>query len=392
MSQIQLIDVLVIGGGVVGLSAAVTMALRGFSVTVLDAGDFDLASTKKNTRVYAINAASQALLTRCGVWTLLATDALSPYQNMHIWDAANQASIQFEARDLARSELGFILEETALRTALLTRAEALGVTCVSSARVSACTETTDGMEVTTEDNRTWHSTLCMIADGANSSMREALNIPVKTWSYHHDALVATVSTERPHQKTAYQVFSEDGPLAFLPLKDAHQCSIVWSHPPARIKALMACDGPAFEAALTQAFSAKLGHVQLLSPRVSFPLHMRHVAQYSGRAWMLLGDAAHTIHPLAGLGLNVGLADLNTWLTLLDKQQKNIWSARMLGAYQRERKYAVWLVIALMQGIKSTFGLSIKPAFVMRGLGMRALNQVSPLKQMLMTYATGVDNE
>ena len=392
MSRRMKVDILVVGGGVAGLASALAMRLRGFSVAVLDAGELTVSTMKKNARVYAINTASQALFKRLGVWQLLPEHALSPYQGMQISDASNQASIAFEARDLACAELGFIIEESALRAALLMRAEALGVVLAAHARVSSCIEQACGMRVITEGERLWDAKLCMVADGARSKMRALLNIPVTSWSYHHDALVVTVRTEKPHQHIAYQVFLADGPLAFLPLKDPNQCSIVWSHPPERIKALMALDDHAFEVELEKAFSATLGRVQVLGSRISFPLRMRHVEQYSGESWMLLGDAAHTIHPLAGLGLNVGLADLNAWLNLLDQQKNKLWSARVLAAYQRERKHAVWCVILLMQGIKALFGFSFTPVNLMRGFGIRTLNQIRPLKRMLMTYAAGVDKE
>ena len=381
-------DVLVIGGGVVGLAAAVGMASRGFKTAVMDAGLLKISSTDKNSRVYAINGASQALLTRLGVWELLDAEIISPYRGMHVWDATNQAEITFDARDAAKAQLGVILEEVPLRAALLKRAEALGVQLIPNTRVTACVEETAGMCVTGEDNTSWYAKLLMIADGANSSTRELLGVSITTWPYDHEALVATVQTEKPHQAIAYQVFTPDGPLAFLPLSDAHQCSIVWSQPPEKTKSLMALDQDKFEAALTQGFEHKLGAVKLQSTRFSFPLHMRHVQQYSGAKWLLMGDAAHTIHPLAGLGLNVGLADLTSWLALLDKQRDGAWSARLLAAYQRERKHDVWSVIALMQGIKAMFSASLAPVGVLRGLGMRALNRFSPLKRMLVEYASG----
>ncbi len=381
-------DILVVGGGIVGLASAIAMASRGFLVTVLDAGVLEASAIVKNTRVYAINMTSQRLFEQLGVWHLLPEIAFSPYQGMHIWDASNQAEMNFSARDVARAELGFILEEHMLKAALLKRASAMDITLVSGASVSDATETQKGFFVRSEDGRTWEAALCMIADGARSTVRHLLKVPVTSWSYHHDALVATVHTEKPHQKIAYQVFSADGSLAFLPLNDPHQCSIVWSHPPEHITALMTIENDAFEAQLTKAFAEKLGQVKLLSERITFPLKMRHVEQYAGASWMLLGDAAHTIHPLAGLGLNVGLADLRAWLCLLDAQKAKTVSVRILGAYQRERKYAVWSVIALMQGIKSFFGISAAPISTFRGFGMRVLNQMRPLKRVLMAYAAG----
>jgi 2-polyprenylphenol 6-hydroxylase len=385
-------DVMVVGGGVIGLASAIAMRLRDCSVTLLDAGDLDVSAVSHNTRVYAINHASQKLLTQLGVWETIAIDVRTPYQGMYIWDAKNKAKITFEARDIAAAEMGFMLEESVLRTALLKRADSLGVALIGDARVVGCTEKKVGMQLITDDERARHAKLCMIADGARSKTRDLLKVPMNTWSYHHDALVATVRTEKPHQAIAYQVFCSDGPLAFLPLKDPHQCSIVWSHPPEQIKALMTLEDSAFNAALTQAFSNKLGRVEVMTPRVSFPLHMRHVTEYRGASWVLLGDAAHTIHPLAGLGLNVGLADLQAWLNLLAQQKNKIGSVRMLDAYQRERKSEVWGVIMLMQAIKAMFGTAAAPIEFARGIGMRMLNQVGPLKRMLMTYAAGVDKE
>jgi 2-polyprenylphenol 6-hydroxylase len=386
----ECVDVLVVGGGVVGLTAAIGMASRGFSTVVLDAGMLDMSNIALNTRVYAINAASQALLTKLGVWAFLPEERCAPYRSMYIWDALNQAEIKFHAREQAQSELGFILEDSVLKQALLKRANELGVSLISQARVSTCAETTRGMQVTTDDGRRWDADLLMVSDGANSRVRAMLDVALISKSYQHDALVVTVETEKPHHETAYQIFHADGPLAFLPLKDPRQCSIVWSHPPERINALMALEDGAFELELAKAFSNKLGVVRVLSMRTAFPLQMRHVQQYRGRAWMLLGDAAHTIHPLAGLGLNVGLADVNTWLRLLD--ERGVWSWRTLCAYQRERKHGVWLVIALMQGIKTLFGITHAPVKLVRGAGMRVLNRLTPLKRQVMAYASGVDNE
>jgi len=382
------VDVLVVGGGVVGLAAAAGMALRGFKTAVIDAGPLKLSSAEKNTRVYALNGASQALLTQLGVWELLDPNIISPYRGMHVWDATNHAEITFDARDAAKAQLGVILEETLLRAALLKRAEALGVCLIPNTRVTACVEDAAGMCVTGDAGDALQAKLLMVADGANSNTRELLGVSISTWPYDHEALVATVQTTKPHQATAYQVFTPDGPLAFLPVSNPHQCSIVWSQPPEKTQALMALEPEDFDAALTKAFEHKLGEVKLQSTRFSFPLHMRHVQQYSSSKWLLMGDAAHTIHPLAGLGLNVGLADLTSWLALLDKQRDGAWSARVLAAYQRERKSEVWSVIVLMQSIKAMFGASLAPIGVLRGLGMRALNRCLPLKRMLADYASG----
>ena len=151
---------------------------------------------------------------------------------------------------------------------------------------------------------------------------------------------------------------------------------------------MTLSDESFSEALTDAFTAKLGACEVLGKRHQFPLTMRHTKQYSSSNWLLMGDAAHTIHPLAGLGLNVGLADLSSWLTHLDTNPQHAWSNKTLGAYQRERKHAVWQTIALMGGLKTLFANPLPPLTVLRGLGLRACNHLSPLKRLFIEHAAG----
>ena len=138
--------------------------------------------------------------------------------------------------------------------------------------------------------------------------------------------------------------------------------------------------------LTTAFEEKLGQTKVISKRFSFPLQMRHVKQYCGAHWLLMGDSAHTIHPLAGLGLNVGLADVTAWATLLDGKKSHLCSKKVLGAYQRQRKHAVWLVIALMEGLKATFLNPLSPIIALRSIGLNGFNQLMPLKRLFIGHA------
>lgn len=384
MSVNDRIDILVVGGGVVGLSAAIAMRQRGFSVAVLDASARPAPPDK---RVYALNHASQSLLRALGVWGQIDSSSLSPYRQMHVWDAVNGAHLDFDARVLGRSELGSILQEGVLKNALLQQCAADGVVIYAQTRADTLTLEPDGVTVHGQ-SQYWHARLLIIADGANSPTRTHLNVPVTTWPYHQHAIVATVQTTKPHGETAYQVFNPDGPLAFLPLADAHHCSVVWSTSPAKAATLMQLTDEAFGEALTTAFACKLGDSRLISPRQQFPLHMRHVEQYRGERWILMGDAAHTVHPLAGLGLNIGLADLKAWITLLDERKQDLCSARTLGAYQRQRKYAVWQTIALMEGIKLIFANPLPPITALRGIGLHALNGLPSIKRFMMEHAAG----
>lgn len=377
-------DVLVSGAGVVGLSAALAMARRGNQVAVVDALDMTVTPlTEPDRRVYAINQASRALFNELGVWSLMDESRLAPYRHMHVWDAATKAHIDFDCREVARADLGVIVEEGVIRQALL---KALGeldnISCFPRQSVSQIDEHADGVRVSSVD-QSWEAGLLIIAEGAQSPSRQLLKVALTSWPYHQNALVATIRTEKPHEQTAYQIFNADGPLAFLPLADEHLCSIVWSTTAKRADLLSQMDEAAFNQALGEAFQHRLGELSLSSARHQFPLFMRHAQQYVGKNWLLMGDAAHTVHPLAGLGLNIGLADLRDWLHCLDTQARR---SRALSVWQRQRKVAVWQSIALMGGLKTLFANPFPPVAALRGLGLSWCNRMTPLKRLFIEHA------
>lgn len=380
-------DVIVVGGGVVGLSAAIAMRQRGFSVILLDSGALTVDAASSMSRVYAINQASQALFKELGVWDLMDKTYFSPYSHMHVWDAMNGAHIDFDSRMVGTDRLGFMLAESVIKNALLQRAATLDITLIPASKVCGVEPTADHISVMDGVN-CWTAELLIVADGACSATRDLLNVPITTWSYHQQAIVATVRSEKSHQRTAYQVFHPSGPLALLPLADVHESSIVWSTLPARVERLMSLSDDAFGAELTEAFAEKLGKTSVISKRYQFPLQMRHVKRYSGCRWLLMGDAAHTIHPLAGLGLNVGLADLATWLSNLNRDKHSAWSVRNLSRYQRQRKHALWQTIALMEGLHVLFTNPLFPVTALRGFGLNICNRLLPLKRLLIEHAAG----
>lgn len=385
-------NVLIIGGGIVGLTAALAMAQRGYSVAVIDAGSLNIDSKCPDTRVYAINHASQTLLQQLNAWQHLDKKRFSPYSRMYVWDAASGAHIDFDSRYVGAPNLGSIIEESILKEALLQQVSAQSsIHLFPDNCVEELFSEEAGVKVCSTQ-QTWEGQLLMIADGANSPARQKLKVPLTSWSYDQHALVATVSIEKPHQQTAYQVFHTDGPLAFLPLADAHQCSIVWSTAPTHAKKLMSLSDEEFNTSLTQAFAKKLGRVEVISTRHQFPLQMRHVKQYTGDRWLLLGDAAHTIHPLAGLGLNVGLADVSSWIRHLDAAQDTLLSKKALGAYQRERKHEVWQIIMLMEGFKRLFSNSFTPLVALRGLGLSLCNGFTSIKRLFIQHAQGIQHK
>lgn len=380
-------DVMVIGGGIVGLSAALAMSQKGFSVAIIDAGHLVADVGTIDSRVYAINHASQMLFQMLGVWEHFDKRRISPYQHMHVWDNSNHRHIDFDARMVGMDRLGTIIEESIIKQALLRCIAEQSISTFPLCRVTAVHSTTDAVYIK-DASQTWQAKLLIIADGAASVTRQLLGVSIMSWPYHQQAIVTTVQTEKAHQSTAYQVFNQDGPLAFLPLADPHQCSIVWSTTFTRAQHLLNLQEDQFAEQITQAFATKLGSCKVIGKQHQFPLHMRHAKSYSGNRWLLMGDAAHTIHPLAGLGLNVGLADLNAWLTQLDSNSRQTWSNKMLRAYQRERKHHVWQMIALMEGLKTMFSNPLPPISILRGLGLWICDKTPPLKRLLIEHAVG----
>ena len=382
------IEILVIGGGIIGLSSALAMRHRGFTVCILDTGPSQTPHELYNKRVYALNPASQARLATLGVWDTIDAFKRTPYRKMHVWDAVNGAQLDFDTRLLGAPELGSILGEHVLKEALLQQCLAQGVTMHHHTYVRKLVCTDHNAQVHS-DTATWLTDFVIIADGVNSPTRTQLQVPTTTWPYHQHALVATVASDKPHDETAYQIFTPDGPLAFLPLSHPHHTAIVWSMPPTQATHLLTCANDLFNQALSHTFMHKLGHSHLLSDRYTYPLHMHHTTRYYGPRWILIGDAAHSIHPLAGLGLNLGFADLNTWINCLDNNKNNFLSIKTLGSYQRERKHAVWQTILLMDAIKRIFSNPWTPITTLRGASISLLNKMPTIKRLMMEHASGV---
>lgn len=378
-------DVVIVGGGIVGLAAAIAMTQRNYTVAVADARS--IMEITPSNRVYAINQTSQRLLTQLEVWQQLDEQQVTPYEGMFVWDQISRAHIEFDSRMINSNRLGYIVEENTLKESLVARAQKLGVTFFEDFRVTRVKEQDKNVLIFAKDEQL-QAKLLMIADGANSSVRELLRVPLREWSYHQKAIVATVETEKDHEQKAYQVFAQGQPLAFLPLKNPNRCSIVWSVSPGNAQRLLNLSERAFAEELVSTFAHKLGKTKLVSKREQFPLHMRHAKQYAGTRWMLLGDAAHNIHPMVGLGLNLGLADVQVWDKLLENTAHNRWTEFSLAAYQRQRKHAVWQVILMLEGLKMLFSNPLSPVVALRSLGLGVCNQLPLLKRFFISQAAG----
>ncbi|MDJ0877039.1 MAG: UbiH/UbiF/VisC/COQ6 family ubiquinone biosynthesis hydroxylase [Halieaceae bacterium] len=400
-------DVIVVGGGIAGAALARALEDSGLRLALvearaLDTGGIDHVPTATGVgdfdpRVSAITPASQRLLESLGAWEALVASRICPYRSMAVWDADGTGHIDFQAAEVDAPHLGHIIENRLLAGALLAGLDRQsGITLISPARVADLDLAREGeVVVELEDGSALSAPLVVGADGALSRLRELAGFLTREWDYGHSALVTTVCTERPHEACAYQRFLATGPLAFLPLPDIdgrHYCSIVWSAETGRAEQLLALDDEAFRSELGAALEHRLGEVLDSSPRLSFPLRQRHATDYVKPGLALVGDAAHTIHPLAGQGINLGLQDvaaLSDELLTAAGRGGSPGEIDVLLRYQRRRKGENLVMMAAMDGFKRLFGERRLPVRWLRNTGMHWVDRSGPLKQQLMRHAMGV---
>ncbi len=307
----QSVDVAIVGGGMVGLAVACGLQGSGLRVAVLEKAEPRplAADAPPALRVSAINAASEKLLTKLDVWREIVAQRASCYHGMEVWDKDSFGHISFDDQSMGFSHLGYIIENAVVHHALWQKAQRCAdVTLLAPAELQQVAWGENEAFLSLQDGSMLTARLVIGADGANSWLRNKADIPLTFWDYHHHALVATIRTAEPHQAVARQAFHGDGILAFLPLSDPHLCSIVWSLSPGEAQRMQQADETTFNQALNIAFDNRLGLCQLASEREVFPLTGRYARQFAAHRLALVGDAAHTIHPLAGQGVNLGFMD------------------------------------------------------------------------------------
>lgn len=390
-------DLIIIGGGMVGLTLACALGQLQFKVAVVEAfSPLDIKpGDDYELRVSAISKSSQQILQNVNAWQAMLNRRACAYQHMHVWDATGDGSIHFDAADLGIDSIGHIIENKVIQFSLLEQCLKLPtVDWLCPVQVKEISFSETGQQVLLEDGSMLSAQLLVGADGANSKVRESAGIEINKTAYEQKAVVAVVKSTLHHKDTAWQRFLPTGPLAFLPLSDG-SCSIVWSAENQRADELTEMPEKLFITELQNAFENTLGKVESVSRRVAFPLIRRHANEYVKQGLALVGDAAHTIHPLAGQGVNLGLLDAAALAEVIIKarsQGKSISSLSTLRRYERWRRADNSLMMASMSGFKNLFSNEQTELSFIRNAGLNFVNSMGPVKNKLMRHALGLEGD
>ena len=394
--------VVIVGGGPVGLCVAALLSSHSksekFDVHLLDSGSIPTwLRSSMDLRVYALSRVSQNILNNLGVWESIIACRTSPYERMHVWQGKHDTrlgSVTFDSAEVGEPDLGHIVEDNLLRAELVKNLESAGVKITFGAELSAIDIRQREVHVTLSTGKTLSAAILIAADGSSSTVRDLLKMPITKVSYRQQAIVTHVETEKSHADTAWQRFLPDGPLAFLPLADGRS-SVVWSTSSDHAKTLCELGDSEFRTKLQSGSGNVLGNILSLTKRASFPLQASHAHQYCSDRVVLVGDAAHTIHPLAGQGMNLGLMDAavvaEVLLGALHKGE-DPGDLRVLRRYERQRKGDNLKMLLALDVLHRLFGVSGNIMPPLRAIGLSAFDAMPFVKSMVMNRALGYRNQ
>ncbi|MGP1931161.1 MAG: FAD-dependent monooxygenase [Arsenophonus sp. ET-YP4-MAG3] len=393
----QSFDVIIVGGGMIGLSLACGLKDCGMKIAIIENSppkhQFN-PQKLPSVRVSAINAASQKLLDYLGEWQKIIQKRVCSYQKMKVWEQNSFCYIQFDAKEHYLHNLGYIIENSIIRGSLWQQAQSSrDITLLTKNILKKIFWSKNKVFITLDNEQILTAKLVVGADGAKSWIRKKADIPINFWDYEHTALIATIQTEISHIYTAYQSFYNNSILAFLPLYDPHFCSIVWSLPAKEAHRRLNLEVSIFEKELSVALNMRLGFCKLISKRQIFPLIGQYARNFASQRIVLLGDAAHTIHPLVGQGVNLGfmdVAELIGQLRYLNTTGKDIGQYLYLKDYEHKRKRSAILMLANVHGLLQLFNSNnnlIKKTI--RDIGLLLTNILPGIKPKLLNYVLGL---
>lgn len=382
-------DIAIVGAGMVGAATACLLAAEGLSVRVIETRLPEPYAPEQSLdlRVSAISQASVALLTRAGAWQYLQQMRLCPYRRLETWELDGFAT-RFDAVDLGLPQLGYIIENRLIQLALLKRMEDFPtIQTHTPAAVTSLRQSADDAVLTLDDGTELQARWVLACDGAESHTRRLAGIGVSRFEYRQHCMLINIDTDFAQEDITWQQFTPSGPRAFLPLPGRHG-SLVWYDSPARIRALAAMSNETLAVEVRRHFPSRLGGFTVTA-KGSFPLVRRHANDYHAGRVVLLGDAAHTINPLAGQGVNLGFKDVACWTGLLGKAGAQWHELALAGRYEGRRRPDNLLMQSGMDLFYGVFSNEIGPLRLARNLALNLADKAGPLKEMALRYALGL---
>lgn len=392
-------DIIVVGAGMVGSALALAMNDSGLDCLLLDSTSLNAAPFDPDSafaaRVSALSQASQNVLTNLGAWPGVVQRRASPYSQMQVWDGSGTGHIHFSASQAHASVLGHIVENRIVQDALLDQLQDSNISLLPESRVVQLRRSGSHWLLQLDNGSQLRTRLLVAADGANSSIRRLTGCATREWDYQHHAVVTSVLTELPHRHCCWQIFTDEGPLALLPLQHAdgdNWCSIVWSLPPQRADQVMQLPDDEFCRQLGRAFEYRLGSIMHAEPRFCVPLRQRHAKRYVEPGLAFIGDAAHVIHPLAGQGVNLGFLDVASLADSLGKaaaRGEDYAGMQVLSRFERQRMPHNLAMMAAMQGFQDLFQADHHALRWLRNLGLQTADRLPEAKNLFVRHALGL---
>ncbi|MCH2546900.1 MAG: 2-octaprenyl-6-methoxyphenyl hydroxylase [Alphaproteobacteria bacterium] len=388
-------DVVIVGGGMVGMAAAVALATAGIHSAVIERIPHPAQlNSQFDGRTAAISLGTKRLMDSIGAWEFMAPHA-QPINDIRVVDGDSSLFLHYDHREVGNEPFGWIIENRIIREALFKRGDTLKeISIFAPHSAEDITITPSSAQVTLDDGQILQAPLLIAADGKFSAVRKKIGIATTTIPYNQTALVCTIAHSEPHNGLALERFLPIGPFAVLPMQH-NRSSLVWTESADSAAAMLQLNDEDFAAEITRRVGSYLGEISLAGPRFSYPLTLVHAEHYTTHRAALVGDAAHGIHPIAGQGVNLGFRDVAALTEILCDAKRlggDIGFETTLAAYNRWRALDAFAMVSVTDGLTRLFSNNIVPLRIARRLGLGAVGKMPPVKRFFMRHAMGLEGD